>query len=471
MGVRNVYVESITPVVSCGNVVLYQTQSRFYETPYETEPTTGEHDFTTCEGCQETMLDIETKLTTRFNGEFEDIPAFPDCCEYHAELKGLAAFTIDDFRGVPQMTARKIIYTKQHIKNNHARDDYYKYITDYIDYTICSFGQMPNKAMPLYLDVYYEHIIDYLENHGEEIATDRKTKLLKYIGFYRTPAEKVEPDLDAQIAIYEKWVSIFPFELRQYFGNIKSTFESHLPYLHGPAEVNIFSGVPTFKAYTKQTLVQHLCDLTIAMLRKVNTHQLVAHGIIPDINRHQFELAGAELRFRDDLIFKEFSQDESRYVQTIQKWLDNQRIYFGNITPLLGTLALGTPKEQWSSLNTHLSPSQCEQLHEELTRDGYFMPADTSKDHFCFAFGNTSNVDGYAPLQWNRSKNALYELIELLNDGMVSNQQKKDTGKLFLNNQGKPIGKLPNPHKDQFSSDRMQLETITDRIKTRPPQQ
>ena len=171
-----VFARNITPINFCGKPIMWQMDCRIYAPPYETKPTIGEHDFNTCEVCQKELNELKEEFTKRFNGT-DGKPGFPLCCKYHEELAKMQVFNINDFKQVPEWTAQKIIYTKQHINNHIFMDDYYKEITDYIDYTVDSFGQMPNDSEALYLGSYLSVISNIISLSGQIFPSQSFIKL------------------------------------------------------------------------------------------------------------------------------------------------------------------------------------------------------------------------------------------------------------------------------------------------------
>jgi len=236
------FVKDIKPIEFCGKLVMWQMDlNGEFEKPFEIAPTTGEHDFNTCEGCQKILKELIKRLTEKFEGNHKNgAKPFPFCCTHHSELTKLKKFNRADFISVPEMVARKIIYTNQHIINNHSSENWYKVITDYIKWVIESFGKMPGNAEPLYLSDYFFYITDLLEQ-DTDIEKGRKSRLLEFLKAYRTPTETQKTDLNILLGTYQKWLKIFPFEI-SFFADLKPHFEKQLPILNGEPEYLFGSG-------------------------------------------------------------------------------------------------------------------------------------------------------------------------------------------------------------------------------------
>lgn len=332
------YVNKLKPIDFCGKTVMWQMDlNGAYETPFKTEPTTGEHDFNTCEDCQNTRKELIKRLTEKFNGT-EQNQGFPFCCSHHPNLTKVKEFNRASFVPVPEMVADKIIYTNQHITNNHENENYYKDITDYIDYTVESFGQMPNSCgEPLYLSDYFFYVTDLL-TRNTEISKERKNRLLEFLEAHQTPPTKNKnTDLNILLGTYQKWLKTFPFDI-SFFSKLKPHFEKQLPILNGKPETNKYTGFAKAKMHTKGSLIDVLLNLTKNLLDKVNIPELRKQGAITDIQANQLEFAEAELNTKTAEITKQYSKGELKYVKALKKWLQLHKDYFKEVAPLLKAL-------------------------------------------------------------------------------------------------------------------------------------
>lgn len=198
--IKSIHLDNFTPFQLCDDSPeWYRADIYTFEQPFEIEPTTGKHDFNTCEGCQQNLKQIETYLTQRFEGTNER-PGFPFCCPQHSHLVKEKEFIRSDFVSVPNMVARKAIYTRQHIINNHHLDNWYMVITDYILWAIESFGSMPKGCgEPLYLSIYRHFIIDDLKKDDTEIPLEKRRKLLDFFDTLRNQEKAANTDINVLI--------------------------------------------------------------------------------------------------------------------------------------------------------------------------------------------------------------------------------------------------------------------------------
>lgn len=328
----SVFASNVTTINFCGEPIMWQMDCRIYEPPYETEPTTGEHDFNTCEDCQKNLQLLRGDFAQRFNGTNEK-RGFPLCCEAHAEIVKLQVFNRDDFEQVPDWAAKKIIYTRQHIKNHIFVDDYYQEITDYIDYTIDSFGQTPNDSEPLYLGSYLSCISGTISD-SKDIPENRKKKLLEYLRSFKAPKKKSQTDFNVLIGTYEKWFKIFPWEM-SFFAQLKPQFEK-LPIIQSASPINKYSGKVTAKPHTKSSLIEMLLKTTDSILTQINSLVLYEKGLLTDPQKIGIELVCNERRLKIKQGYTNASPDEGqRYRNILKDWFADEKKFIDDITKYL----------------------------------------------------------------------------------------------------------------------------------------
>lgn len=342
------YVHEVKPVELCGKIVMWEANIDAFELPFETFPTKGEHDFETCEGCQNIIKTLTERLTNVFDGNGAK-KAFPFCCAKHSNLENIKGFTRAAYKNVPKMTALKVVYTNQHIVNSHSSENWYKDITDYIGLTVASFGQMPKDCgAELFLRDYLFYVTDLL-NRNEEIRTERKARLLDFLNAYDTPPTERKTDLNILMGTYQKWLKTFPFDLNSYFGNLKTKFEKQIPILNGKPEQNIYSGALMVKLHTKSSLIEALIQLTNKLLTEINGAILYEKGLINDANQFKLELAISrrKQKLKQGYVNKS-TNEEQRYRKIIKEWFKDEKQFFEQITPLIETTPrkLGNPEKE-----------------------------------------------------------------------------------------------------------------------------
>lgn len=234
------------------------------------------------------------------------------------------------------MAARKIIYTNQHIGNNLNVENWYKVITDFIEYAIISFGKMPvDCGEPLYLRAFVNQIIHCVEE-SKDASTEQKNKILEFIKSYTSPENQQKTDLNILIRTYEKWFTIFPFALNSYFGNLKQHFEKELPIYATDPEINIYSGLTKRKLHTKSSLIESLVNLTNDLLTQINGVTLYENGFITDANKIKLELVINSRKLKLKQGYKNTSHDEEqRYRKILKEWFTDEKKFIDELTPLL----------------------------------------------------------------------------------------------------------------------------------------
>ena len=342
------YGTGVSKLELCGKTIgWYLNTSGAFEAPYETKPTTGKHDYTTCKNCQRNLKEITTILTERFEGT-ADKESFPHCCIYHTNLIKIKEYRRADFTNAPELTAKKVVYTQQHIENNHKSNDYYKEITDYIEYTVNSFGQMPEGCgEPLYASYYLSAIKQAISN-DKDIQKAKRKALLDYIekNYESEKTEKTEKRTDLNILLntYQNWLNIFPFEI-SFFRNLKNHFEKTLPFLSGKPEVNKYTGIATAKIHTKSSLVDTLINLTNSLITQLNSHSLYEKGLLNEPDKLKLELILNErkLKLKQGYINKS-QNEEQRYRKILKAWFTDEKAFINSIVPIMKTLPQPQPK-------------------------------------------------------------------------------------------------------------------------------
>jgi hypothetical protein len=383
------YGNKVSRIDLCGKTVgWYIGTQGVYEPPFETKPTTGKHDYKICEGCQNNMKTLTKQFKERYNGT-DKKEGFPFCCEFHRNLLSVKEFKRADFDKVPEIAALKIIYTHQHIENNFNLTDYYKDITDYIEYTVDSFGQMPSGCgEPLFASTYLTAVTHAIE-HNSDIPLNKRKTLLEFLKTNYSQTETSNTDVNILINTYQKWLKIFPFEL-SFFKSLKEKFEQTLPLLSSKPETNKYSGVTKAKLHTPNSLIEVLQSLTLKLLDNVDIPKLKKEGVISDVQATQLEFSEASLKTKSAEITNQFSTGELKYVKALKKWIKIHKAYFKeNETIFLEMQRQSTesmkvtPKEfeKWLKQNNlHAyylqNPEQHQALYEDYQRSQAFEDID-----------------------------------------------------------------------------------------------
>ena len=317
---------------------MLEPEQGFLVEPQKTVPTSGEHDFNTCIGCQDVRRELIKRLTEKFNGS-EQHQGFPFCCSQHSNLIKLKEFNRASFFSVPEMVADKIIYSIQHIINNYQNESYYKDITDYIEYTIESFGQMPTGCGgALFIGEYFIYVVDLL-TRNPNIQKERKSQILEYLEVLQTPpTQNRNTDLNILLSTYQKWFKVFPFEI-SFFSTLKPHFENQFPILNGKPETNKFTGLTKAKMHTKGSLIDVLLKLTDNLLTQINTYILYEKGQLTEPQKIKLELVLNERKMKLKQGYVNSSRDEEqRYRRILKEWFADEIRFIDKVTPIVKAL-------------------------------------------------------------------------------------------------------------------------------------
>lgn len=348
METMHIEVKKITPINFCGQTIIWELEVEgVFMAPREIDFTLGEHDFNDCKTCQNTLVEISRMLRKRFEGG-GSIQPFPYCCNGHRKLAKHKDFEKAYFRNVPEMVARKIIYTNQHIVNNQTADNWYKEITDYIDYAVLSFGKTPkNCGEPLYLHDYLDYTKHYIESN-RVLSKKKKEQLILFVDKFQKPNVKKESDSNLQslLSIYEKWLNIFPFEL-SLFSDLKEKYYGELPVLDGAIEINKYTGLAQTKIHTKESLIKYLLNHTDNLLKEINSLTLFEAGKLSDVEKLGLEIIINSRKIKIKNGYSSTNSDEEiQYHKMINEWFEDEKKFIEEIKPYILELKTTKPSKQ-----------------------------------------------------------------------------------------------------------------------------
>lgn len=322
-----------------------EINSRFSITPFDASPLIGYEapkDFPNCCGHHKNVFNEAKRWFRRF----------PNCCKFHKEMAKEDWFDWwikqNDYSGIAEKIVRQISYTADVIDRKIDTDNWYKAITDYIDYCVFSFGQ-PALGLHIYLDVVKSDIA-----RSDKIPESKKKDILEFVeNYYNPPSDKQSFDLNLLYEAYQDWIRTFPFEVGSYFGDLKQQYQKQLPIIDGTPEVNLYNNLVKVKIVNKERLFQVLIDLTNRLLTQVNGLALYEKGMLNDTNKIKLELIVAERKRKIGEGYKYNSPDETtRYKKMIQYWLRDEKRFISEITPLLTAPIVSTStKEKRLTIN------------------------------------------------------------------------------------------------------------------------
>jgi len=261
---------------------------------------------------------------------------FPDCCKNHEELKTRTWFDKKKYIGVPSKILTELSFTENFISKNVEKDNWFEEISDYINYSIESFGT-PNIGGNKYF-VYLKNWIETTKPNDFEFPKWKRNQLLEFLENLSNPPAKPKTDLNILFSTFQKWTKTFPN--LPYFNNLKKELKNKIPLnimLYEPKS-NKFTGITKFKMRTKGELIEILIKSTKNLLASVNTPLLLENKLIDDKQKYEIDLLNEQHNIKQNQLLVEYSKKEIRYVKIIKKWLKNEKEYIGKLRPLLKNL-------------------------------------------------------------------------------------------------------------------------------------
>jgi len=284
---------------------------------------------------------------------------FPNCCDRHKEMVSKWWYNKSNYSGIAEKIVKQLSYTEYHISERINIDDWYKDITDYIEYNVLSFGH-PEVGLCLYL----RSVQHYIKNTKNKIPKIKRKALIEFIEiYYNSPIDidkTNKTDLNILYSIYQKWLKTFPFDI-SFFAELKPHFEKQLPILNGKPETNKYTGIAKVKMHTKGSLIDVLLNLTNNLLTQINTTTLYEKGLLTDPQKIKLELVLNERKMKLKQGYVNSSKDEDqRYRKILKEWFTDEKRFIDEITPII------------KSLPPQPIKTKADILKEQLSQYGFF---------------------------------------------------------------------------------------------------
>jgi hypothetical protein len=348
--------------MNCGRAKFGEISADIFEIPfYEAKPIEGylePDNFPRCCNYHQSICESLEKW-------FED---FPNCCEDHKKLLQTHWFKKENYKTVALKVVRQLCYTGHHIKCQIDKPNWLEEITNYIDYNVTSFGQLPlGYGAPVGLNNYLENLRDEVKkmrDQDENISVDKVNRIIEFINTYYAPKNNVKIDLNILDTTYRNWLKIFPFNI-SYFRELKKYYETQFPILKGKPSYNKYTGLTKVKIQTQSELIESLTNLTKELLQKITSK---GTQIVDDSKLHLLELTSENHRIKQLSLLGVFTKGESEYVGILRTWLSNEKFFFKEIISLMTNDQLD---HQRPSTKLQLAPIANEDLFEDFVCDLY----------------------------------------------------------------------------------------------------
>jgi hypothetical protein len=300
----------------------------FYISAFETKPMPGFEFPKSFPNCCKSHKRIAKQALDRFN-------QFPFCCDLHKGLASTPWFDKTDYTYVPQKVLNTIVYTLACIAECINHENWYKEITDYIQYTIDSYGQFPfGYGGAAGINEY----IGCIENNIpsiEGVSVKKKEQLIAFIDALGDKGwDNKQPDLNQLIDIYKQWLRIFPFEL-SYLSHLEPHFRKQIPILCGPFETNIYTGITSSKIIEKKELINFLTESTLAIIKAVNAVEAFKKNQLQDKVATRIEILNAKHKLQLETLSFKGKESENAYLKILKKWLKQEKEYVEELTDII----------------------------------------------------------------------------------------------------------------------------------------
>gem|GEM_PF-1250614 len=309
--------------------------------------------------------------TTILQNLIEWFARFPNCCEPHREMAGKWWFNKSTYDGISHKIMNCVAYTEHHIATRIDDKEWFKDISDYIEFILYAFGTPAIGA-----DRYLSQLKEELQDQAKDEKPSNKEKvrqIIQYIEAQGTPEKEQKMDLNAVYSTYQKWLKAFPFNLFP-FTRIKDHFHNQLPLIKGKMEYNPYLGFSKGKPHTSSSLIEFLCGLTEEILEKINTAGMVTNGEISDTKMHVYNLIAARHHLKQSSLLKQYKKGELRYMALLKSWLKNEKAFFNEINPVFENTPESVSANSEKTSNMKI-PTQLKELSGILKEldFGYFL--------------------------------------------------------------------------------------------------
>ncbi len=321
--------------------------------------------------------EIHQRMVLELSEWFEK---FPNCCKHHSELAANGIISKEQYTGIVEKIIIQFWYTQDCITRKIENEDWFDEITEYIEYTIDSFGFSEIGAGD-----YRHYLKKWLQNKLNDNL--EKIKLQRIIDFTENYGKVNDSNADLHLlySTYQKWLKLFPFEI-SLFADLKPRFESLFEMmeggllainpqllLSGSIKKNRYSNIVKVKIHSESSFVEALQKLTKYLLSNLNFTELRKQGTITDITATQLEFCEASLKTKTERITKDYTKGELEYLNTLEEWLGVHKEYFNEIKTLLKTKKIA--ENLIIDFATHFkSISEYKMIMELLVSKEYIYP-------------------------------------------------------------------------------------------------
>jgi len=337
---KTIYLDKMQKVDFCGSQFM-TFEAGTFELPFSIHPTKGDHNYESCENCRKQKQQYIKDLKKRAS-------LFPFCCDEHSRLKDFGQYNKNNYKGLEEEIADKIMYTHHHIINHLDEDEWYEKITEYLEYVFESFGSFPQGYGSGFLLTDYVFSVKELTLNIRGCLTSEKNitpaeldirlnKIASYIDIRFTPkSEKKNKNIDVNIVLttYDKWFKTFPFDL-SYFKHLKEHYRKTIPILTGEIVTNRYSGQTLAVATTKENLTRLLIQTTKNIITNINGLKLHEKQELTDAENIELELIFKNRELQLSEMASLDNTDRKEYIKILKRWFKEEKSFISSIKPYL----------------------------------------------------------------------------------------------------------------------------------------
>lgn len=258
---------------------------------------------------------------------------FPNCCPSHRNLIDQPWFNKIDYTYLPLKLVSTIAYSLHCIGANTNEPAWYKQITDYLDYTISSYGQFPEGfGSPLGLSQYIS-TIEQEVLYIDKLTDNQKYAILEFLEKFTVHRQlKRAPELNKLIGVYKQWIRIFPFEICS-LGYLKPYYQSQIPII-SKMNRNMYSGEISNQIITNGELINNLSNITKSIIIHLNQLEEFKSSKRLDRQNTKIQLANAHHNLIQESVLQEELSDKP-YYKILDKWLLNEKKHINELEAIL----------------------------------------------------------------------------------------------------------------------------------------
>ena len=218
-------------------------------------------------------------------------------------------------------------------------ENWYKEITDYLEYLEWAFGQ-PAIGLDKYI-IYMTHFVESVNPTDWELPEHKRKKLLEHINRKPKPLsdkEKNDQDLNLLFAVFQRWLKTVPNVY--YFSDLKQRLTDKVPmnlFMYD-LEYNKYTGMSKGKVKSQFQIIEELINLTKEVLGQIDTPSIVQNQDIVKSLKDSIHTKSEAHRLKQLKLTTDYNNKEKPYLKIVEKWLKNEVEFFKEILPDLKAL-------------------------------------------------------------------------------------------------------------------------------------